>query len=119
MTKKLSIIIAVLLVLTGIAAALHLGSQEDVACMVILCDDKEIPVSFEELRQDAFSGELIDGKGAVTFHEYTGILLRTLLEAKGIDLIGDGKLTVTSAETLVTVADKIYTINENNELVGG
>ena len=98
MSKKLSIIIAVLLVLTGIVAALHLGSQKDVACMVILCDDKEISVSFEELRQDAFSGELIDGKGAVTFHEYTGILLRTLLETKGIALTGASKLTVTSAD---------------------
>lgn len=99
MSKKLIIlIIAVLLVVTGIVAALHLGNQEEVACMVILQGDKEIPVSFEDLGQDAFSGELIDGKGTVTFHEYTGILLRTLLETKGIDLIGAGKLTVTSAD---------------------
>ena len=31
----------------------------------------------------------------------------------------DYVLTVTSAEVLVTVANEIYTINENNELVGG
>ena len=99
MSKKLIIIIiAVLLVVTGIVAALHLGNQEEVACMVILQEDKKISVSFEELEQGAFSGELIDGKGTVTFHEYTGILLRTLLETKGIALTGASKITVTSAD---------------------
>lgn len=98
MSKKLIIIMAALLVVTGILAAVHLGNQEDISCMVILQDDKEISVSFEELEQGAFSGELIDGKGTVTFHEYTGILLRTLLETKGIALTDISKITVTSAD---------------------
>ena len=98
MSKKLIIIIAALLVVTGILAAVHLGNQEDISCMVILQDDEEISVSFEELEQGAFSGELIDGKGTVTFHEYTGILLRTLLETKGVALTGASKITVISAD---------------------
>ena len=86
MSKRLIVGIVLLLVVTGIVAAVHLANQDDIHCMVILQADQEIAVSFEDLNQGAFSGELIDGKGDVTFHEYTGILLRELLAGKGIDL---------------------------------
>lgn len=98
MLKKWIVGIAVLLVATGIVAAMHLSNQEVIACMVIQQGEREITVSFEDLDQGAFSGELIDGKGDVTFHEYTGILLRELLEEKGVDLAQGSKVTVTSAD---------------------
>lgn len=90
--------IALLLVVTGIVAALHLGNQDAIECMVIQLEDQQIPVSFEDLNQRTFSGELIDGKGDAAVHEYTGILLRALLEQKGIDLAQIAAVTVTSAD---------------------
>lgn len=98
MSKKMMLGIALLLVVTGIVAAVHLNNQTEVSCMVILQDNQETAVSFRDLNQGAFSGELVDGKGDVTFHNYTGILLRDLLEAKGIDLARISGATVTSAD---------------------
>lgn len=105
-----------LLVATGIVAAVHLGNQDAVECMVILQGDREIAVSFEDLDKGAFSGELIDGKGDVTAHDYAGVLLKKLLEEKGIDLARISGVTVTSADNYsveftaeeVLQADKVY-----------
>lgn len=117
MLKKWIIMgIALLLVATGIVAALHLANQDDIGCMVILQGEQEIAVSFEDLDKYAFSGELTDGKGDVTFHEYTGILLRELLAGKGIDLAQVTGVTVTSADNYsvtltgdeIRQADKVY-----------
>lgn len=69
-----------------------------VACMMIRNGDQEISVSFEDLRKEEFAGELVDGKGTVTAHSYTGILLKDLLSAKGINPAEITVLKVTSAD---------------------
>lgn len=98
MKKAWIIGIALLLAATCIVAAVHLGKQEDIPCMVILQGDRQIAVSFEDLNKSAFSGALTDGKGDVTQHSYTGILLRELLAQKGIDLARISGISVTSAD---------------------
>ena len=98
MSKKLIAGILLLFVLTAVVAAVHLANQEEVACLVITRGEKTVTVSFADLGAESFSGELTDGKGDVTFHEYTGILLYKLLEEKGIDLSGITGITVTSAD---------------------
>lgn len=98
MSRKWIIGILALLVVTGTVAAIHLANQDEIACMDILQADQTVGVAFEELEQGAFSGELTDGKGDKTFHEYTGILLKDLLEAKGVDLSTITGVTVTSAD---------------------
>jgi len=117
MKKKWVIIgIVLLLAATCVVAGLHLADQKPVECMVILKGEQQISVSFEELDQGSFSGELTDGKGDVTAHRYTGILLRTLLEQKGIDLSGICGITVTSADNFsaeftadeILQADNVY-----------
>lgn len=116
MSRKLTAGIIVLVIITGIVAAVHLLNQEQVACMVIGYGDQVISVSPEDLDKGAFSGELIDGKGDVTHHDYTGILLRELLEGKGIDLSQASGMTVTSADNYsvaftaeeILQADKVY-----------
>ena len=57
MSKKLIIVIAALLVVTGIIAAVHLANQDAPACMAIYQGQQEIQVSFEDLDKEAFSGE--------------------------------------------------------------
>lgn len=90
--------IVLLLAITGIVATVHLKNQDSIECMVILLEDQQIPVSFEDLNQTAFSGTLTDGKGDASFHQYTGVLLRELLEKKGVDLAKISGVTVTSAD---------------------
>ena len=116
MLKKLLIVIIALVAVTAIVAAVHLSNQDTVACMVISQNDRQIDVSFEDLGNETFSGELIDGKGDVTHHEYTGILLKKALEKKGIDLSGISRVTVTSADNYsveftaeeILQEDKVY-----------
>lgn len=96
--KTLIAVAALLVVITGIVAALHLKNQDKIACLVIRQEEREFSVSFEELDQAAFSGTLIDGKGDQTHHTYTGILLGELLEKKGINLDEISGVTVTSAD---------------------
>lgn len=98
MSKKLKIGIVILLVVTCIVAVIHINSQKEVPCMVIQNGDQEISVSFADLRKGEFSGELVDGKGTVTAHSYTGILLKELLSAMGIDPAAITALKVTSAD---------------------
>ena len=98
MSKKLKIGIVILLVITCIVAVIHINQQENISCMVIRNGDQEIPVSFEDLRKTEFTGELVDGKGTVTAHSYTGILLKDLLSAKGINPAEITVLKVTSAD---------------------
>lgn len=98
MSKNLKIGIVILLIITCIVAFIHINSQEEVACMVIRRGEQEISVSFEDLRKEDFSGELVDGKGTVTAHSYTGILLKDLLSTKGINLAEITVLKVTSAD---------------------
>lgn len=98
MSKKLIAVIILLLAVTGIVIVIHLANQQEIGCMVILQEDQQIAVSFEDLDKGSFSGELIDGKGDAKFHKYTGVLLRELLEQKGIDLARISSVTVTSAD---------------------
>ena len=98
MQRKVIIIIAVLLMLTVVVAAVHLSNQEGISCMVIKSGGEEIAVSFEDLDKQSFAGELIDGKGDVTSHSYTGVLLKELLEAKGITLADISGIKITSAD---------------------
>ena len=128
MSKKLIVVVVLLLVVTGIVAAVHLMNQDDIACMMILQGDQEISVSFKDLDRGEFSGELIDGKGDVTSHSYTGILLRELLEKKKIDLSGVSVITITSADNYgveftaeeILQTDNVYVaITADGEVIEG
>lgn len=129
MSKKWIVMILVILVAaTTVVAAVHLMNQDAIECMLILQGDREIPVSFEDLDQDSFSGELVDGKGDVTAHAYTGIQLKTLLENKGIDLVAVTGITVTSAdnysveftaEELMTEGKLYLAITDGGEKIPG
>lgn len=98
MRKSLKVGIVILLILTAAAAAVHVNRQEEIACMTIRTSEGDIPVTFEELDAGEFTGELVNGRGEVSRHSYRGILLRDLLEYKGVDLSGVLAVTVTSAD---------------------
>lgn len=98
MKKKLFIPIALLLVMTAVVALLHRAEQEEIEGMVIRWDDTEIAVTIDELNAEEFSGELINGKGTVTFHTYRGIELSRLLDPQLLSPGGATMISVTSAD---------------------
>ena len=98
MPKKLKIVIAALLIMTCLVAVIHISQQENIACMVIKTGEIEIAVDFADLNKTEFSGELINGKGDVSFHSYTGVLLRDLLKEKGVAVSEVSVVSVTSAD---------------------
>ncbi|MBQ4641104.1 MAG: hypothetical protein IJB47_00600 [Oscillospiraceae bacterium] len=116
MSRKITIGIILLFIVTGIVGAIHLMNQDAVECMVITQKNQQVAVTFDDLNREAFSGNLINGKGDVTFHEYTGVLLADLLKSKGIDLTNASGVTVTSADNYSVVftaeeilqADRVY-----------
>lgn len=116
MSKKITAGIILLIAITAIVAAIHIGNQDTLAGLVISQGDHQINVSFADMDSGSFSGELTDGKGDVTYHNYTGILLRELLVRKGIDLSRISCIRVTSADNYsveftageILQADKVY-----------
>lgn len=95
MSRKMKVLVAVLLAVTGIVAVIHKNSQKDIPCMVIRQGDQEISVDFSDLDRMEFSGELVDGKGTVTSHTYRGVRMKDLLSTKGMEL---SDITVTSVD---------------------
>ena len=116
MSRNLKILIAALLAVTCFVAVIHMNQQEAVSCMVIRCAGRELPVDWEELNRTSFSGELVDGKGTVTAHTYTGVLLKDLLASRNISSTEISALKVTSADNYtvefsaeeICADDKVY-----------
>lgn len=98
MSKKLKVMIAAILILTCVVAMVHINNQEDISCMLIRYDAHEFTVTFDDLCKSDFSGQTVNGKGDISVHEYTGILLRELLASKGIVLSEISSVTVMSAD---------------------
>ena len=73
-------------------------------------------VAFEKLDQISFEGDLVNGKGEVSHHEYKGVELNALLAENKITVTEDSVLTATSEDNYsaelsgaeVLEADKVY-----------
>ena len=68
------------------------------AGLIIQNGGKTITVSWEDLNQTAFTGEIVNGKGEVSNHEYKGTELIELFNVNGIVIKEDTKITVTSED---------------------
>ena len=55
-------------------------------------------VAFEKLDQISFEGDLVNGKGEVSHHEYKGVELNALLAENKITVTEDSVLTATSED---------------------
>ena len=83
MPKKLKIVIAAMLIMTCLVAVIHISQQENIACMVIKTGEIEIAVDFADLNKTEFSGELINGKGDVSFPQLHRSPFAGFAERKG------------------------------------
>ena len=128
MNKVLRIIIVAVLLCTAVAVVLHLGNQEEISCMIIKHGGNDIPITYSELDKTKFSGETINGKGDIFFHEYTGVAIRELLNSKNIAISNTSIVKVTSADNFsaeytgeeILSGDRIYlAITEDGKHIDG
>lgn len=96
--KWLGVLCAVIVVAALIIGFLHKGGQEETAGIVLIQGDSRIEISLEDLQQESFSGETVNGKGEHFEHEYEGVALYDLLEDNGIDPAGVTEVEVRAAD---------------------
>ena len=99
MQKKLIAgIIAILVVVTAVLVFVNRKGDKNVSGLVLAGGGKEVTVAWEDVGGQAFEGDLVNGKGEVTHHEYTGAELQVLLAANGIEVSESSVITATSED---------------------
>ena len=99
MQKKLIAgIIAILVVVTAVLVFVNRKGDKNVSGLVLAGGGKEVTIAWEDVGGQAFEGDLVNGKGEVTHHEYTGSELQALLAANGIEVTDSSVITATSED---------------------
>ena len=99
MQKKLIAgIIAILVVVTAVLVFVNRKGDKNVSGLVLAGGGKEVTVAWEDVGGQTFEGDLVNGKGEVTHHEYTGSELQALLAANGIEVTDSSVITATSED---------------------
>ena len=99
MQKKLIAgIIAVLVVVTAVLVFVNRKGDKNVSGLMLSGGGKEVTAAREDIGGQAFEGDLVNGKGEVTHHEYTGAELQALLKANGIEITDASVITATSED---------------------
>ncbi|MCR5810026.1 MAG: hypothetical protein K6G34_01250 [Lachnospiraceae bacterium] len=99
MQKKLiAAIIAILVVVTAVLVFINRKGDKNVSGLVLASGGKEITVAWEDVGGQSFEGDLVNGKGEVTHHEYTGSELQALLAANGIEITESSVITAASED---------------------
>ncbi len=97
MQKKLIAgIIAALVIVAAVLAFINRKGDKNVSGLVLVSGGKEITVAWKDVGGQSFDGDLVNGKGEVSHHEYTGAELQALLKANGIEISESSAITATS-----------------------
>ena len=84
--KMITGIIAILIVVTAVLVFVNRKG------------DKNVSGAWEDVGGQAFEGDLVNGKGEVTHHEYTGSELQALLAASDIEVTESSVITAASED---------------------
>ena len=90
-------IISIVVLLAAVAAVLGFMNRQNSPKdegLLLQSGGSTAAVSFEKLDQITFEGDLVNGKGEVSHHEYKGVELNALLEAGKVYVAvsADGKM---------------------------
>ena len=96
--KMITGIIAILVVVTAVLVFVNRKGDKNVSGLVLAGGGKEVTVAWEDVGGQAFEGDLVNGKGEVTHHEYTGSELQALLAANGIEVTESSVITAASED---------------------
>ena len=99
MQKKLIAgIIAILVVVAAVLVFVNRKGDKNVSGLILSGGGKEITIAWEDVGGQSFEGDLVNGKGEVTHHEYTGSELQALLAANGIEVTESSVITAASED---------------------
>lgn len=99
MQKKLIAgIIAVLVLVAAVLTFVNRKGDKNVSGLILAGGGKEITVAWEDMGKQSFEGDLVNGKGEVSHHEYTGAELQALLQANGIEVTEASVITAASED---------------------
>ena len=99
MQKKLiAAIIAILVVVAAVLVFVNRKGDKNVSGLILSGSGKEVTVAWEDVGRQSFEGDLVNGKGEVTHHEYTGSELQALLAANGIEVTESSVITTASED---------------------
>ena len=96
--KSIATIIAILVVVAAVLVFVNRKGDKNVSGLVLAGGGKEVTVAWEDVGGQTFEGDLVNGKGEVTHHEYTGSELQALLAANGIEVTDSSVITATSED---------------------
>lgn len=96
--KMITGIIAILVVITAVLVFVNRKGDKNVSGLMLSGGGKEITVAWEDVGIQSFEGDLVNGKGEVTHHEYTGSELQALLAASGIEVTESSVITAASED---------------------
>lgn len=112
----MTVIAAGLILLAVILAVIVRGNAPDQDGLIIQNGQNTLTVSWKDISQTAFTGDIVNGKGEVSHHEYQGMELSELLSANGIEVKEETKITAVSQDNYtaelagaeVLTAGKVY-----------
>ncbi len=93
--------IGIIVLLAAVAAVLGFMNRQNSPKdegLLLQSSRSTAAVSFEKLDQITFEGDLVNGKGEVSHHEYKGVELNALLEANRITVTETSILTAASED---------------------
>ena len=96
--KSIATIIAILVVVAAVLVFVNRKGDKNVSGRILSGSGKEITVAWEDVGGQSFEGDLVNGKGEVTHHEYTGSELQALLAANGIEVTESSVITAASED---------------------
>ena len=107
---------AVLIIIAVILAVKVRGSSPDPSGLIIQNRAGTVTVSWEDLKKTEFTGEIVNGKGEISNHEYQGAELYELISGLGIVIREDTKITAVSEDNYaaeltgaeIMTAGKVY-----------
>ncbi len=121
-------IAAVLLIVTVVTALIVRNSIVEEEGFILSAGGKKTVISFAGLDRISFSGEIVNGKGEITDHEYRGIELYELLKENGIEVSENTKVTAAAEDNYtaeikgneIMTAGKVYiAVGCDGEMIKG
>ena len=122
--SKVVFLIFLLVVLTGVLAAVHLTTRDKVGEneVQLTYQDKTYSVEYKKLDLEQVTGTRVNGKGEEKKVEAAGILLRKLLEEKNIEeysqvtVVSDDSYSAKIAAEEIKEEEKAYLLLQEEEL---
>ena len=123
-SKKVLIFIGVLILLTLLAAVIHLSTREQVPenSIRIITDQKEYVVDITELDYETVSGTRVNGKGEEIPVEGDGIALRKLLseyeiiEFSDVIIFSDDSYSAQLTKEEIEEENRVYLLMDEDSL---